>query len=56
MKFKELVEIIDGIKDPQKKKGLLSSAIIVVKGQLKTLNNMWKRLDMSEEDDGRDSK
>jgi len=52
MKFNELTEVIDGIKDPSKKKDLLASAIIVVKEQLKTLNDMWKRLDMSEEDNG----
>lgn len=52
MKFDELVKVIDGIKDPFKKKDLLSSTIVVVKKQLATLNNMWKNLDMSEEDDG----
>jgi len=52
MKFDEIVEMIEGIKDPHKKRDLLVEVILVLKNQLEILNKMWNHFDMSEEDDG----
>ena len=53
MKFDEIVEMIEGIKDPHKKRDLLVEVILVLKNQLEILNKMWNHFDMSEEDDGK---
>ena len=52
MKFDEIVEIIEKIKDPCKKRDVLTRVTLVLKKQLGVLNEMWGRLDMDEEDNG----
>ena len=52
MKFDEIVEMIEGIKDPCKKRDLLVKVISILKKQLGILNDIWKHLDMSEVDNG----
>ena len=49
MKFDDIVDMIEKIKDPYKKKEVLVKVISVLKKQLGIVNEMWQHLDMSEE-------
>lgn len=51
MKFDEIVEMIEGIKDPCKKRDILVKATLIVKKQLGVLNKMWDHLNIGEEDE-----
>lgn len=52
MKFDEIVEMIEGIKNPCKKRDILVKVTVIVKRQLGVLNKMWDHLNIGEEDNG----